>query len=235
MTSANTKKKQTKQNHLNNAQLRSLFPTPLIIGNVPDIKMCDRLEKAIKKQMASGNVVEEPGVRTTNDQLHVKGRGFEELVELVVGEANQFMNWMHLKRDSLYVTGMWANVTTARHRHPLHIHPNSLLSGVIYVKTPPNCGHIAFSDPRAGARVFEPDYTAMTEFNSGVYSHVPERGTMLMWPSWLPHSVEQAVLQADGEERIVIAFNVQMVGSIDRHTTKLRLTRSSPKTKKGSK
>ena len=110
----------------------------------------------------------------------------------------------------------------------MHIHPNSYLSGVIYIRVPDGAGNLAFADGRAGARVFEPDYHHMNEFNSGVYSHKPVRGTMLLWPSWMPHSVEQGT-SADGEERIAIAFNVQMFGSIERHTSKMKLTRSQVK------
>jgi uncharacterized protein (TIGR02466 family) len=155
-------------------------------------------------------------------QYRLKGRGFEELTELIMGEVSQFMDWLHLKRKGHQIVGMWANVTTKHHRHPLHIHPNSYISGVFYVRVPENAGNLVFSDPRAGARVFEPDYHLMTPHNCGVHAHTPIKGTMLLWPSWMPHGVEQSNVQ-EGEERIAIAFNVQMAGSIERHTAKMRL------------
>jgi len=213
------------KNKLVDARIIPLFPTPLIIGNVPDIKICDRLESKLRKEMKAKRGQTEAGVFTTDDQLHVKGRGFEELTTLVMGEVKQYMDWLHLSRTGHKITGMWGNITTKHHRHPMHIHPNSYVSGVIYIKTPNGCGNIAFSDPRPGARVIEPDYTMMNEFNSGIHSHTPVKGTMLLWPSWMPHGVEQGVLEDDNEERIVIAFNVQMIGNVERRTSKMRFSR----------
>lgn len=221
------KAKPKAKNSLDNAQIRNLFPTPLIIGDIPDITLCDRLEKAIRKEMKSGrgNYEAHNGVvYATDDQLHAKGRGFEELVDLVMGETKNFMDWLHLKRDGHKIVGMWSHVVTKHHRHPVHTHPNSYISGVIYVRVPTGSGNLAFSDPRPAARVFEPEYNMYNEFNSGVYSHQPAKGTMLLWPSWMPHSVEQGPV-AEGEERIVIAFNVQMIGKSERHTAKMKLTK----------
>jgi len=204
-----------------NAQLYKLFPTPIIVGHVPDISICDRLEALVKKEEQEQRGISEEGVFTTDDLLHVEGRGFDELVSLVLGESNQFMDWIKLTRTGHKINGMWANVTKKHHRHPTHIHPNSYISGVIYVKTPEGCGNIVFSDPRAGARVFEPDYDVMNEFNSGTYSHKPEKGTMILFPSWMPHCVEKGTTVSEGEERIVIAFNVQMIGSVNRRTSRM--------------
>jgi len=220
------KNKKKPQNKLNNAQIRPLFPTPFIVGEIPDIDMCERLEQVIRKEMSLGLGVVEAhnGVYTTNDQLHEKGRGFEELNDLIMGEAGQFMDWLQLKRDGHQIVGMWANVTTKHHRHPMHIHPNSYISGVCYLRVPENAGNLVFSDPRAGARVIEPDYHLMNEYNCGIYAHKPVKGTILLWPSWMPHGVEQGNV-AEGEERIAIAFNVQMIGLIERHTSKMKFSK----------
>lgn len=208
---------------LQNAAMLSLFPTPVVRGKIPDLTLCNRLEKAVKQLEKDREGIFEKGVFTTDDDLATKSKPFKDLSSVVLAESKQFADWLHLKRDSLYITGMWANVTTLHHRHPVHIHPNAYISGVMYVKTPEKCGNIAFVDPRAGARVFEPNYSMMNEYNSGVISYPPEKGDMFLWPSWLPHSVEKGFCDDDLEERIAIAFNVQMVGSITTRTAKLEV------------
>ena len=45
---------------------------------------------------------------------------------------------------------MWANINPAGGYNKPHVHPNSLFSGVYYVKTPPNCGRLICQHPRPG-------------------------------------------------------------------------------------
>ena len=209
--------------HFKQASLMSLFPTPLVIGEVDNDSLCQDLEDKILELREKKEGSFEAGNFVTDDQLHVPGRGFDVFSELVLNETANFLDFLKVKRESHYISGMWANVTNPNHRHPVHIHPNSLLSGILYLKTPDKCGGTAFTDPRPGARVFEPSYEQMFEFNSGLFKFPPKRGTMLLWPSWLAHGVERGFCEDENDERIVIAFNVMMLGRIDTMTGKLEL------------
>ena len=46
---------------------------------------------------------------------------------------------------------MWANINYQGGYNRPHIHPNSLFSGVYYIKTPPNSGKLVCNDPRPGS------------------------------------------------------------------------------------
>ena len=210
---------------LENHNLMQLFPTPLFIGNLKESEMhvVDELEKTILELVEKKEGFFEAGNYTSDDLLHAPGRGFDKLSEIVLTEANTICDFLKIKRDGLYISGMWANVTNPNHRHPIHIHPNSLLSGILYIKTPPKCGKTAFTDPRPGARVFEPSYEQMHEFNSGLFQYPPARGQMLMWQSFLTHGVERGFCEDENDMRIVVAFNVMMVGKIETMTGKLEL------------
>ena len=146
----------------------------------------------------------------------------KEFSALVMDEAKQVLDVYAIKRDSHYISNMWANITHPNHRHALHIHPNCLLSGIMYIKTPPQCGGTLFADPRPAARIFEPSFSQMNRFNMGSFVSIPEKGTMLMWPSFLPHAVERGESKSD-EDRIVIAFNIMIRGRIDSRTASLVL------------
>lgn len=102
------------------------------------------------------------------------------LVDLIMKESNEVLNFYKVKRDSHYVSNMWANITHPNHRHHLHIHPNCLLSGILYVTTPKDCGPTVFDDPRPGARIIEPQYTEMTAINSNRFVVAAEKGRLLI-------------------------------------------------------
>lgn len=202
-------------------ELLTLYPTCLFAGKVSDITLCDRLETSIRAMQAAKDGKFGRGNFMTRDDIQGRPE-MKELSDLVMKESEQVLNFLKVKRDSHYITNMWANITDPNHRHAQHIHPNCLLSGILYVRTPKDCGHTVFADPRPGARTLEFSYTEMTPANMGIYRMVPEKGVMLFWPSYLPHSVERG--DADPkEDRIVAAFNVMIRGMISLPTAYLDL------------
>jgi hypothetical protein len=108
----------------------------------------------------------------------------------------------------------WSNFNPPgafNHRHH-HTDTVILLSGVYYLKVPPNSGSIVFSDPRgltinsmADARYYgyEPDV-----------SIDPQPGMVVYFPSWLEHEVEK---NESDHERVSIAFNIVSACEIERY------------------
>jgi hypothetical protein len=54
-------------------------------------------------------------------------------------------------------------------------------------------------------------------------AHPAEKGRMLIWPSHVPHAVEQGTAD-ESEERIVVAFNIMIRGRIQLFTASLDLS-----------
>jgi uncharacterized protein (TIGR02466 family) len=202
-------------------ELIQLFPTCLFAGKVSDITICDRLEKSLRAIKQRGEGISDETFYVTPDDLSTRPE-MKEFSDLALKEAGEVLDVFCIKRDSHYITNMWANITNPNHRHAMHIHPNCLLSGIMYVKAPKNCGPTQFSDPRPGARMFEPSFSEMNKFNMGQFLVVPEKGTILIWPSYLPHAVERGHAHSD-DDRIVIAFNIMIRGKIDNRTAHLIL------------
>jgi len=202
-------------------QLLTLYPTCVFAGKLSDVTLCDRLETSYRAMHAAKDGKLDHGNFMSQDNIQTRAE-MKELVDVVMAESGQVLDFLRVKRDSHYITNMWVNITNPNHRHALHIHPNCLLSGILYVRTPQNCGHTVFSDPRPGARMLEFSHTEMTPANMGTYHIVPEKGLMLMWPSYLPHAVERG--DADpNDARIVAAFNVMIRGTISLPTAHLEL------------
>ena len=101
---------------------------------------------------------------------------------------------------------MWANINPKEGMNQSHIHPNSLFSGVYYVKSNPKAGKLKIYDPRPGAQIVmparvkgQPPKHLWREANLD-----PFPGRIIMFPAWLWHSVEP---NQSNDLRISISFN----------------------------
>jgi uncharacterized protein (TIGR02466 family) len=101
---------------------------------------------------------------------------------------------------------MWANVNPKGGFNRTHIHPNSLWSGVYYVKTLPNCGHLKLEDPRSIALMTRPRMKPGPQ-PGRLWREVhyePVAGRLIMFPSWLNHCVDPNL---SDDIRISVSFN----------------------------
>ncbi len=208
---------------LTEKQLLMLFPTPMFMGKLPDLGLCDRIEKKVREMRALGKGRSAPKGASpafmTADDLHTLPE-MKELVETVMVESGKIFDAYAVKRDSHYITGMWANITHPNHRQNMHVHPNCLLSGLVYIKTPANCGPTMFASPRKFTKNIEPRYLTKNDLNSDYVIIPAEKGRMLFWPSHIPHAVEQGTAD-ESEERIVVAFNMMIRGQIELFTASI--------------
>jgi uncharacterized protein (TIGR02466 family) len=158
----------TKPVELTEKQLYRIFPTPMFTGMLSDIGMCDRIEKKLRELQKSGKGVPSPGgtilAYMTPDDLQTLPE-MKELVDVVMLEAETILDACAIKRDSHYITNMWANIANPNRRHNFHIHANCLLSGIVYIKTPKNCGRTIFASPRIHSKNLEPSYLQKNEFS----------------------------------------------------------------------
>tara|TARA_R100000008_G_C3560485_1_gene155840 strand:+ start:541 stop:879 length:339 start_codon:yes stop_codon:yes gene_type:complete len=105
------------------------------------------------------------------------------------------------------MTGMWAMVNGPGSKNHLHIHAFNYLSGVFYLKVPPQSGKIIFHDPRPQVEILSPPKKEDESIHiSGRVSWEPKENDLIFFPSWLRHEVET---NESKEERIVISFNLE--------------------------
>jgi len=133
---------------------------------------------------------------------------FDELGELVVcvGRAcESVLRFLKIGRAVLDVTGSWATVLAPGAAHRAHSHPNNFLSAVYYLQTQAGADSINFHDPRNQTGVIRPPVTELTAENTDQVVVPVSNGTLLVFPAWLHHSVDDN--QSD-KERISISFNL---------------------------
>jgi uncharacterized protein (TIGR02466 family) len=114
---------------------------------------------------------------------------FKDSVKFTIGRT-----WINLNQNSNIVRP--------------HLHANSLLSGVLYLKCN-NSGPLVFIHP-----VMAQQYVINSElvdkfngFNSSVMTVDPAVGKLIIFPSWLVHYVEKNL---DDSDRISLAFNIDI-------------------------
>ena len=107
-----------------------------------------------------------------------------------------------------FQTWGWGVILRAGNYQGHHVHPNANISGVYYISAPPAAlvddsedGKISFYDPRPRANM----NLLLSQFTRHFLSPAP--GDMVVFPSWLEHSV--APFQGEGT-RICIAFNAKL-------------------------
>ena len=101
---------------------------------------------------------------------------------------------------------MWANINYPGCYNRPHIHPNSLFSGVYFIKTPKNSGNLMVYDPRPGVQMTMPNRKE-GQLPSQLWREVhykPQAGTAIMFPAWLWHEVRT---NESNDTRISVSFN----------------------------
>jgi uncharacterized protein (TIGR02466 family) len=146
-----------------------------------------------------------PGDSWQSDhQLHTLDE-FRELVSRIMRSTATILKFLKIGNEEIELTGCWANVTARGASHAMHSHPNNFLSGVYYVQTWPGADTINFHDPRPQAGVVRPPVTELTGQNVDQVVIKVTNGTLLMFPSYLTHSVSPS---ESNEQRISVSFNL---------------------------
>ena len=104
----------------------------------------------------------------------------------------------------LRLHNFWCNVNTFGDYNVLHNHRGAVLSGVFYVDVPDeNMGKINF-ERSDDAAYYLPKLENYNNFTGERASYNPETGKVLIFPSWVKHSVDGS---RSKQQRISISFN----------------------------
>ena len=159
---------------------------------------------------------EDGGVTKTNvngwhskTDKHTK-QEYKPLIDELFRMAYKVFNEEYLDGEPK-LGNMWANINPPGGYNKPHIHPNSLFSGVYYVKTPPNSGRLICNDPRPGIQTCMPN-RKKGQPPKHLWREVnlqPQENRAIMFNSWLWHTVEP---NKSNEDRISVSFNFLQSG-----------------------
>lgn len=142
-------------------------------------------------------------------------------------------NYLTVKDNiKFYMQNSWAVKHQKNDWGQPHVHGNSLLSGVCYLKTNKDSGNIVFHKPDGYTNLFHSSTMIMfneyDNHNSDVYDIVPEEGDIIIFPSHLMHSIKRNNSDMD---RYSLAFNFHVEGELYSKDSKidyLKLTEAKP-------
>jgi uncharacterized protein (TIGR02466 family) len=195
---------------------RSLFTTPLYEGDLGNPALLDELADAVRTLAAEDRAgrawSKAKGYRgytsyaSLND-LPRRDPRFADLVRLLDKHVAAFAKAcaFDLAGRKLKLDSLWVNVLKPGGAHSGHIHPHSVVSGTIYIDTPPGAGAIRFEDPRLSLLMAAPPRREDAPEPLQTFVTVtPAPGTILLWESWLRHEVLPSAARTD---RTSISFN----------------------------
>ncbi len=136
----------------------------------------------------------------------IEPQNFISLISPNIEKVMIDMNWDRVKQ-SVKINNMWSIINIGGAANLRHQHGNSTISGAYYVRAPKECGDIVFYDPRPAPVYSYPNADAPNSLNAQINSISPNEGALVLFPSFLDHSVNQNL---SNEERIVISFNIKI-------------------------
>lgn len=120
---------------------------------------------------------------------------------------------LHIKSENeIYITQSWANTARTDQFHPKHHHPNSIISGVIFVNGEEGDGLPPLRFHRSHDLVplaFE--HEEINDLNSECKWFIPIQGKLILFPSLVEHDVEK---NTSNKDRTTLSFNTFVRGDI---------------------
>ena len=186
-------------------ELLMVFPTPVQIYkyeyNIESyIKYVEGLEWT--KQALNGNFKTKDSYLTRHEQLKDLTFFFKECI-------NDYCNTIINSDQRLVITQLWGNRNPKGSKHHEHVHPNSILSGVFYLRQDPKLPPIQFSKSNQEAMKLDP--RKYNTYNAETFLLPCVSGELILFPSNLRHSVP--VNQGD-EERVSLSFNTFSIDAL---------------------
>lgn len=148
--------------------------------------------------------------------------GWQSNNVVYTSDFEKYLNYMkiHLKNivqsilspdSKAELINVWININKKHDFNWNHVHPDSHLSGVFWIKCPENSGDLVFDSPHSFSdwklySSVKDDYKK-SYFMRELVNLSPTEGTILVFPPNLRHGVSPNI---SDEDRISIAFNIKL-------------------------
>jgi len=178
-------------------EITSIFPIPIYTVNYGNIDK----ELELVKQMS----FTEPFFnfnRSSQDFYILNKIEFSPLKKFLLDNLKIYAKIVLETSEELYITQSWANQIKKGMVHHEHIHPNSIVSGVLHLSKEEKLPPIQFSK-----NVFDSIQLKRNKFNlfnSSDFNISIKSGKLILFPSNLRHSVP---VNTHNEERYSLSFN----------------------------
>lgn len=193
---------------MKNTTLELLFPTPVMFGDMERNFTHSELNFV---EHHSFKTYQNVGNTTSLNNYILEEPEFKELKEFCLHHVNNYIAEIYKPKHNVkpYITQSWLNWTKHGEYHHTHAHPNSFISGVLYINAKKDEDKIKFYKP--GYQQITVETENYTTCNSNSWWFNVKTGTIVLFPSSLTHNVESVT---SDEVRISLAFNTFLKGVI---------------------
>ena len=136
------------------------------------------------------------------------------LKQRIMEHINVYFDQVYASKTDVipYITQSWINYTDENQFHHKHSHPNSLVSGVLYLNADIDLDSIIFYRPKQYQTItIDTKDDCYNVFNSSLWTYSVKTRDIILFPSSLEHSVET---KKGKNTRMSLAFNVFVKGNI---------------------
>jgi len=183
------------------------FPTMIYIKDLPDSEKLNKyLEDHIMRWSQNDKGVSKTNAGGWHSETNMNTKKeYNPLTTELFNMQEEIYQKEKLNRKPV-LGNMWANINYPGCFNRPHIHPNSLFSGVYFIKTPQKSGNLMVYDPRPGIQMSMPS-RKKEQLQPELWREVhyePKAGRCIMFPSWLWHEVKP---NQSNDIRISVSFN----------------------------
>ena len=181
--------------------LLELFPVTVKILDFSKDPLLDRLIEIVGSSEARAHSIIENDPSSYGTAQHILDHpDLASLKQRLLTVTLDFCDELDLA--PVKIINSWFNRQTQGSRVLPHRHQTSIISGAFYIKMPPGAPGLRVHSPYSGHR--QAEYRRGNGIdNTDVQDLVCRRGTLVLFPSWLEHSVPPN----QAEERWVVSFN----------------------------
>lgn len=132
---------------------------------------------------------------------------FEDLKEKIIKQVGDYSQVIGMDSSKLILLNSWINLQSKGSRLLFHIHPRSIISGVLFLKIDNDSSHLAFKNPNPFS-LYANYFNNFKESNKYNYQYcilTPKISDLVLFPSWLEHGSH---IENNSAERIVLSFNL---------------------------
>ena len=193
------------------------FTEPSIIGLFPTPIYSTFIKRKFTKQelnfikRSNQTHVSNLGNTTSKNTYILELKEFKKLKLELEDVLKDYMEKIYSPTNNIkcYITQSWLNYTKLGQYHHIHHHPNSFLSGILYINADKNFDRIYFhKDNYEQLKITTKNFNI---YNSESWWLSIETGKILIFPSWVRHSVAP---KKEDDTRISLSFNTFLKGDL---------------------